>query len=549
MIKVSLIVMCGLLAAVALRGRSAALRHWVLAAAILCAAAAPLLERLVPSWHIDAPPTTVADVQQGLARLFETAAPPTPAVPSRPPERVAAGAPRLNVARTLGLVWVAGAATGLFVLLVGLRRLRWLAVHASDVRDGRWVGEARRIGDTYGIRRPVTILQGAHPSLLMTWGLVRPRVLLPAGAQDWPAERIRVVLGHELAHIRRGDWAAQLVAEILRAVYWFNPLVWIASARLRRESEQACDDAVLGLGVDGRTYAAHLLDLARAAAASRGTAFPPFPAPAMVRPSNLERRVAAMLNARLNRTPTTGRTRIAATVAVLAVAVLIAGFSAAAQRFARFTGSIFDPHNGTVPKVTVVLTHTSTQAKYEVKSDESGRFQFAALPAGEYLLEAKYPGFMTFTGTVAVAAEDVQRNLALQIGTLQETITVRTTPGTPVTDDVVVRRSPPNAAGVSPACTPAATGGNIRPPRKLVDVGPRYPQHLAQAGVAGVVNLEARIGPDGNVADVQVVSAAHPDLGTAATEAVRQWEFDSTLLNCVPVDVKMNVRINFELEK
>jgi outer membrane biosynthesis protein TonB len=51
------------------------------------------------------------------------------------------------------------------------------------------------------------------------------------------------------------------------------------------------------------------------------------------------------------------------------------------------------------------------------------------------------------------------------------------------------------------------------------------------------------------VANVQVVDAAHPDLGIAAMDAVRQWQFDSTLLNCVPVDVKMNVRITFELEK
>jgi TonB family protein len=547
MIKVSLIITCGLIAAVALRRQSAALRHWVLAATILCAAAAPLLERIVPSWQIDASPAAVADVQQGLALLFESAESAPPTAPSRPGEGAAA-ARRPNVARMLGLVWLTGAGTALFVLAVGLGRLRWLAVHASTVSDGLWLAEAGRIADAYGVRRPITILQSAHPSLLMTWGLVRPRVLLPSGAQGWPVERVRVVLGHELAHIRRGDWAAQLVAEILRAVYWFNPLVWIASARLRRESEQACDDAVLSLGVDGPTYAAHLLDLARAAAASRRTAFPPFPAPAMVRPSSLERRVVAMLNVRLNRTPTTGRTRIVTIAAALALAVLIAGFSAAAQRFARFTGSIFDPHNGTVPKVTVILTHAQSQAKYEVKSDESGRFEFPALPAGEYRLEAKYPGFMTFTGTVGVGAEDLHRNLALQIGLLQETITVSAAPGTATAADPV-RAPRPVVQQSRKACTPTAAGGNIRPPMKILDVRPIYPQHAQEAGAAGTVQLQARIGPDGNVADVQVAETPHPDLGTAAMDAVRQWQFTPTLLNCVPVGVSMNVTVTFQLEK
>ena len=547
MIKVSLIVTCGLVAAMVLRRQSAALRHWILAAAVLCAAAAPILERVVPSWQIDAPPEALAEVQQALALFSDSAGSPRPMLTPQPDARIAAGWRRFDIGAALGPIWIVGATAGLFVLFVGLGRLRWLASHAAELRDGRWVDEARRIVDAYGIHRPIAILQSAHPTLLMTWGLLRPRVLLPVGAQTWPDERIRVVLGHELAHVRRGDWAAQMAAELLRAVYWFNPLVWIASARLRHESEQACDDAVLDLGVDGRTYAAHLLDLARAAAAHRRTGFPPFPAPAMVRPSSLERRVTAMLNAGLNRNPTSGRARAGATLAVLAAAILIAGFGAAAQRFARFAGSIFDPHNAIVPKVTVVLTHAQSQAKYEVKSDDNGRFEFAALPPGEYHLEAKYPGFMALTGTVSVAGEDVRKNLALQLGSLQETITVRSAPGTPVTENVV--RAPSAFRRTQAVCTPAATGGNIRPPSKLVDARPRYPQHLADAGIAGVVNLEARIGADGRVADVQVVDAAHPDLGTAAMDAVREWQFDSTLLNCVPVDVKMNVRIKFELEK
>ena len=73
-----------------------------------------------------------------------------------------------------------------------------------------------------------------------------------------------VVLRHELAHVRRHDWIVQLLAEAARAVCWFNPLMWLACARLRREGEQACDDIVLAGGVEAPAYATHLLDLAPA---------------------------------------------------------------------------------------------------------------------------------------------------------------------------------------------------------------------------------------------------------------------------------------------
>ena len=62
----------------------------------------------------------------------------------------------------------------------------------------------------------------------VAWGVRRLRVLLPACADDWSAERIRAVLAHELAHIDRGDWIVHVLAEVGCAIYWFNPLFWIA---------------------------------------------------------------------------------------------------------------------------------------------------------------------------------------------------------------------------------------------------------------------------------------------------------------------------------
>jgi protein TonB len=72
---------------------------------------------------------------------------------------------------------------------------------------------------------------------------------------------------------------------------------------------------------------------------------------------------------------------------------------------------------------------------------------------------------------------------------------------------------------------------------------------MREAGREGVVPIEAIIGPDGSVASVRVLSAeVHPDFAIAAADAVRQWKFTPTLLNGVPVEVVMTVKVQFNLE-
>jgi hypothetical protein len=98
-------------------------------------------------------------------------------------------------------------------------------------------------------------------------------VLLPADAREWPAERIRIVLAHEFAHIARRDWIAQLGASLFQAICWFNPVVWLACRILRRQSELACDDEVLRLGVEAPAYAGHLLAIAKSFRVERAGIF------------------------------------------------------------------------------------------------------------------------------------------------------------------------------------------------------------------------------------------------------------------------------------
>lgn len=545
-IKVSIIIITALVAAALLRRRSAALRHWLLSAAVVSAAVAPFVGPLAPRWSVSAPAALSRAARPAVpvgSAMPSTAAPETASEPS-----VLLGG-TIDPGRLIGWVWAAGAGLSLFVLAAGFWRLSMIATRSHRVTDGEWAVLAADLSRAWGLRRPVRLLQSDHPTLLVTWGFRRPTVILPAGAREWSGDRIRVVLLHELAHIQRGDWLTQLAAECLRAVYWFNPLIWMAAKRLRQESEHACDDAVLGGGVEAPEYATHLLDLARSIRDERQSWFP---APAMARPSSLERRFSAMLNGNTNRSPLTRPARIATTIAVVAITVLVAGLGAA-QTFSTFSGSALDPTNRILPGVTVVLINTESRAKYEIQTDRMGRFEFVGLPAGEYSWESRLPGFAALKGVVVVAGRNVQHDLALQIGSLEETISI-VGKATDTEPSAARRQTTVDVDGIrrrileQSVCSNDPIGGNIRPPRKLVDVRPGYPVHLKADSIGGVVVLDARIGTDGDVIESAVVQSAHPDLDLSAVEAVRLWQFTPTILNCYPVEVKMKVTANFRVE-
>jgi hypothetical protein len=124
-----------------------------------------------------------------------------------------------------------------------------------------------------------------------TWGSLRPVILLPAEADGWPAERRRVVLLHELAHVKRWDCLTQMLARLACGLYWFNPLAWVAAHRMRVERERACDDLVLNGGFKASDYASHLVEIARSF-----RRMPQMAAIAMARSTSLAGRVAAIID-------------------------------------------------------------------------------------------------------------------------------------------------------------------------------------------------------------------------------------------------------------
>jgi beta-lactamase regulating signal transducer with metallopeptidase domain len=236
-VKTSLILALGMLATVALRRRSAAVRHWILALTLVCAAAAPIVGRLTPSWTL---PTFLAPTSvrgQVVDVSFSPVLRPGAGTAIVPPTTQSSPGRDL-VSAAVGLVWLIGIVVNVSLLLIGMFRLNRFR-STQSVAGPAITASLTHVAGILGLRRHVALIRSTRPAVIVTWGVVNPKVILPADAEMWPRERLDVVLAHEVAHITRGDWLVQTAAEICKAIYWFNPLFWVACARLRYESERA----------------------------------------------------------------------------------------------------------------------------------------------------------------------------------------------------------------------------------------------------------------------------------------------------------------------
>jgi beta-lactamase regulating signal transducer with metallopeptidase domain len=188
-------------------------------------------------------------------------------------------------------VWAAGVVLGLIWFAAGQYRLRQLARDSALATAPEWQNVLCDARQSLDLRRQVILLQGDEQVMPATWGWRRPMVMLPAEGADWPPERRRLVLLHELAHVRRWDSLTLIIARVVCVIFWINPLVWLAARRMCVERERACDDLVLRSDCKASDYAAELLRIARAFKPGRFAA-----GIAMARSAQLRGRIAAMVD-------------------------------------------------------------------------------------------------------------------------------------------------------------------------------------------------------------------------------------------------------------
>jgi beta-lactamase regulating signal transducer with metallopeptidase domain len=303
-----------------LRRAPASLRTTVLASALAAVLVLPILEAVVPAWHSGAIPAARAEVVEPPALpIAEAAGPATPHAASGARGPVESFAVPLRA--IVGALWAAGIAAMLLRVGVGALRARRIARRGVIAhRAGPHVAEAWRVLGGRG--DPPRVVVSGEVDAPIVVGAIAPTVVVPHAALAWSPERWRVVLLHELAHVRRRDGIANLAAQLACSLHWIDPLAWIAARRLRDERELAADDAVLRGGARASSYAEHLVAIATGAAHG-----PPAGALAMAEPMRFEARIAALLDGDRSRGPAGARRAAAVAGAVALVAAVAACIS------------------------------------------------------------------------------------------------------------------------------------------------------------------------------------------------------------------------------
>jgi beta-lactamase regulating signal transducer with metallopeptidase domain len=326
LVKGSLVLVVAFAAAFLLRRRSAATRDVVWRLAFATLLGLPVMAALLPEWRIGAlqvhiSPTPIAGdvIPRGELDVvpIPTAMPPAALQPSVVTSAFSAA----KVARILLTIWAAGTLVFLLRVLIDLYRVRGIVRRAdmTDRRVARLRWSASTIAARLGIRRPVALAVSDDVRMPSSVGVWQPLVLVPGDAKDWDADCGRSVLIHELAHVARWDYLQHLLVETVRALYWPNPLVWLAAGRQTMERERACDDHTLRLGVRSTTYVTTLLEMALSQVAPSG-------ALAMARQSQLAERIWNIMSNETDRSPLSRRVGLLAAVGAALVAVPLAAF-------------------------------------------------------------------------------------------------------------------------------------------------------------------------------------------------------------------------------
>jgi len=495
---------------------------------------------------------------------------------------------------------VIGAALRLSWLVIGLVRLRRMRSVGTPADASEFLSDLQK---AIGTRAEVRHVDGL--SQPVTFGLVKPVILLPSTLREQPPDIQRIVLGHELLHVERRDWAWLVVEEIVCAVFWFHPAIWWLISRIQLAREEVVDQMAVLLAGQRKRYVEALLAFADTRPVVLTAPF--------ARRRHLLRRIEL-----ISREGVMSSKRVVFSCAVMTLAVVMGGWyavkafplqdSGAADLPQSAIGPLEQRAQPITPENPIPRRLVSTEAIYPAEAaatgargavhlrvtiDESGRVREArpihvsASTIGEpnpFSLSFDDPGVdaqrfldqvgkrlgstaaagvvSSFVQAALVAVRQWQYDPPARAPISFAAVFTFQPPGQVSSAQVAQPPPPPPAPPGSPrklfsGTIPGAgtvdvggalrVGGPIAPPKKIKHVPPVYPPIAQSARVSGVVIIEARLEPDGHVSQAGVVKSI-PLLDQAALDAVRQWVFTPTLMNGVPTPLIMTLTVNFVLD-
>jgi TonB family protein len=466
--------------------------------------------------------------------------------PSQPPSAVSTPTPTPGApaAAAAGLDWVAAAR---LVILTGIAaRLAWIGLGMVRLRRLRWraMGEAAGFEDLrQSISARAPILWSAEVRHPVTFGVLKPVVLLPIALKAADPAAQRAVVAHELHHVKRRDWGWVVAEEMIRSAFWFHPAMWWLVSRVQLARETVVDELSILATNARRTY----LDTLLAFADDTGLAS----SPAFSARRHLFHRI--ML---LSKEGEMSSIHIAVGSCVLVLALGAVSYSAV-EAFPLYGGVEqvqAPPRDPISPDI-----HLRTAVEYWEKAKDTSltREQKRDTILKGIAATDRALSIAPYHRDALVWKSALLRLQALDADRAQRDVLVQQAE---VLRKIALALSEPSQAGaqtgmampesykrVVEQLNPVQIGGEIKAPKKLHDVRPAYPPMAQSERVQGVVIVEAVLDATGRVADVRVLRSI-PLLDEAALEAVRQWQFEPPLVDGQPRAVMMTATVNFKLQ-
>ena len=418
----------------------------------------------------------------------------------------------IDVAPPARSAFPVGQAVAAFLVLGALARLGWLGLgfarlarlrRAAVPLDPLPPSIDRAVGLS-GARATLALSDGVDGPV--TFGLRRPVVLLPRGFLDLAPDFQTTVVCHELAHVRRRDWAWTVGEALVTAAFWFHPAVWWLVAEIQLAREAVIDREVVEITGARRPYVEALVYLA-----SEGARPAIVPAIPMLGRRHLARRMRLLLS----EVPMS-KTRLVVSFVTIVLTLALAG---------RYTVWAF-PLTGPAPAAAAMAADGQQAPPAKFQAGERA-------PRKVKDVRPIYPAAAKEAGVQGVVILEVTIETD---GTVSNARVLRSVPmlDEAAVDAALQWQFEETGRRLILAVTvnfkldegPAeeARTDRVKAPVKLKDVRPVYPEEARKAGVEGVVIVEASIAPDGTVSAAKVLRSI-PMLDQAALDAVRQWLF------------------------
>jgi beta-lactamase regulating signal transducer with metallopeptidase domain len=279
LIKSSILLSFAILMSFFCRRQSASLRHFILSFTLIGLLLFPVLSsvktgwktRLLPSFHNEDPSyifngsmsfsgTTPSPLTAGNGLDMDHRNGETSALKSSKPARQYV--PFHTFVKYCFLItWIFVFASILFRHIFGLYGAFRITKEAEDIKDPFWRHLLHSFLDAISLKKRVSLLRHTKVKVPLTWGWLKPVVIMPTESKFWSLNQRSSALLHELSHIKRGDFLVMMLARISLSLFWFNPLSWVVFHMMKKEQEKACDELVLNTGIKPSDYAADLLSI------------------------------------------------------------------------------------------------------------------------------------------------------------------------------------------------------------------------------------------------------------------------------------------------